>query len=98
MDKIRCTVCRGAKQMLKLGGMLGDCNLCKGKGEINECYRPKAPQVVLAPLPSADIIKQVSAVAPARAEEKSDLVAIPMDVDVKADPKKTLYKRKTIAK
>ncbi len=53
MSEVRCPSCRGAKQVPKLGGMIGDCNLCSGKGTVLEIA--KAP--VIASVSDADVIK-----------------------------------------
>jgi hypothetical protein len=95
MDKVRCTVCRGAKQVVKLGGMMGNCNLCKGEGEINRCDVPVIKPVVVEPV-SSEVIKQVANVAPVSKE--SEVLEVPKDVDVKIDGKRAIYKRKTVAK
>lgn len=35
MDElVRCNSCRGSKKVAKLGGMIGECNTCKGAGRI----------------------------------------------------------------
>lgn len=100
MDKIRCVNCRGSKQVAKLGGMIGDCNLCSGTGLIDSADRMKSPvNEVSAPI--QDIIKQVANVAPKaiRIEKNkatSDDNAIVLDEpQIKINPKKALYKKKT---
>jgi hypothetical protein len=35
LETKRCTNCYGAKKVAKLGGMMGDCNTCNGKGIID---------------------------------------------------------------
>ena len=44
---VRCPACRGAKKVMKLGGLEGDCNTCLGKGEIAE-LKPFVAQTVAA--------------------------------------------------
>ena len=95
MDKVRCTVCRGAKQVMKLGGVMGNCNLCKGVGEINACDVPVVKPVVVE-LPSDDVIKQVANAVPASKEPER--LEVPKEVDVKVDGKRAIYKRKTVAR
>ena len=86
MDKVRCSNCKGAKQVAKLGGMLGDCNLCAGSGLMEIDRSIVKPIEVVEPV--ADIIKQVSNVAAIKVDEPQ----------VKIDPKKAIYKRKVSAK
>ncbi len=43
LELIRCPSCRGRKQVEKLGGVLGDCNTCKGEGKIKGIDRPLPP-------------------------------------------------------
>lgn len=97
MDKVRCTVCKGSKLMMKLGAILGKCTLCNGKGEIDPSQIPQAVVVKLEPVVNREIIDQISNVVPVVLEE-SDLITVPKDVDIKIDGKKAIYKRKTIAK
>ena len=56
-EKMRCFSCRGAKQVAKLGGIMGDCNACSGSGLAEK-------PVKVAEVQKADdvkeIIKQVS--------------------------------------
>ena len=33
--KVTCPTCRGAREMMKLGGMMGKCNLCLGDGRVD---------------------------------------------------------------
>ena len=49
----RCPTCRGAKKMPKIGGMVGDCNTCKGTGRkpetiVEEASRHKAIRAELS--------------------------------------------------
>ena len=55
---VPCGTCRGAKFMMKLGGLYGECNECKGLGEIRklkkiepEVLKEKAQEI-------ADTIKE----------------------------------------
>jgi len=32
----KCPSCKGAKKMIKLGGMEGDCNKCSGAGYVSK--------------------------------------------------------------
>lgn len=82
-DTVRCPACRGAKKVPKLGGMIGECNTCSGKGTIFavDKVKPVAVEVVEV---NADIIKAVSDAVPVSTVEP----------DVKVDGKKALYKRK----
>lgn len=93
MDKIRCPNCRGMKQVAKLGGMKGDCNLCLGTGSINAEDKPKP--VTIEPVePAIDIIKQVASVASIKIDDKAVSEVLPEEPQIKVDPKKALYKRK----
>ena len=86
-DLIRCSACRGAKKVPKLGGMIGDCNTCKGLGQI----KASDAHVMVKPQPVpvvTEIIKAVSDCVPA-----SD--ALSVEPEIKIDPQKAIYKRKT---
>lgn len=43
LELIRCPSCRGRKQVEKLGGVIGECNTCKGDGKIKQCDKPSPP-------------------------------------------------------
>lgn len=94
MDKIRCSNCRGAKQVAKLGGMLGDCNLCLGTGSINVADKQK-PVTIEPVAPATEIIKQVASVAAIRIDDKQKVEdVLPEEPQIKVDPKKAIYRRK----
>lgn len=94
MNKIRCPNCRGAKQVAKLGGMIGDCNLCLGTGNINAADKPK-PAIVESIEPASDVIKQVAGIAAIKIEKAKPVDdVLPEEPQVKVNPKKALYKRK----
>ncbi len=81
--RVRCPACRGAKKVPKLGGIVGECNTCTGKGTILESE--KVSKVVPATItPVSDVISAVADSVPASTVE----------VDVKVDGKRALYKRK----
>jgi hypothetical protein len=86
MEMIRCSSCRGAKQVPKLGGMFGECNTCKGSGKIKGCDKPVMviPEAVE---PVGDIVKQV-----ANCVEPS--IDTPAATVTKVDPKRALYRKK----
>lgn len=87
---VRCPCCRGANVMLRLGGILGECMACKGKGDIKECDLPK-PVEVIPELPILEIVKQVAeSVAVTDAP-----LTVPDDVQTKIDGKRAIFKRKT---
>jgi hypothetical protein len=96
MDKIRCSNCRGAKKVAKLGGMLGDCNLCLGTGLMNGDERSKA--VAVEPvMPANEVIKQVASIAAVKIVKSSEpevAKVLPEEPAIKVDPKKAIYKRK----
>lgn len=105
MDKIRCPNCRGMKQVAKLGGMMGDCNLCLGTGSVTE--KPK-PVIVEAVEPVNDIVKRVADCVPTTTLELKEDEGLPTDkqlaeiqaiqegkeTQIKVDPKRAIYKRK----
>lgn len=90
-DLIRCPNCRGSKKVAKLGGMIGDCNACKGKGTIAESDRPL--KVVAESLPyTHDIIKATSEAVPV-SEDKFVVEVLEAPV-AKVDAKSAVFKRK----
>jgi RecJ-like exonuclease len=99
-DTVRCPSCRGAKKVPKLGGMIGECNTCVGKGTILACDKPIP--VIVEPVPEVKtLIESVSNCVPASntaipwQDPKAEVKLLePVVVDVKVDPKKALYKRK----
>ncbi len=81
-DTIRCPACRGSKRVAKLGGVIGECNMCKGLGTILEADKPRA--VVVEPSPViSEVVKAVADSVPATT------------IDTKVNGKKALYKRKS---
>ena len=64
MDKIRCPACRGTKKVPKLGGMIGECNTCKGEGKILAVDKPIAVKPEVIPVVS-EIVKEVADCLPA---------------------------------
>lgn len=101
-DMIRCPGCRGAKKVPKLGGMIGDCNMCLGKGEILEANRPVMIKVESSPF-VADIIAATSQALPVSENvsdndntNDTDSHSIESEIPaVKVDHKKTIFKHKT---
>jgi hypothetical protein len=99
-DSIRCPACRGAKKVPKLGGMIGECNTCSGKGTILAVDKPK-PVIVEPVETNIDIIKAVAEAVPVSTVEPDKFtvevlkpVALPEEPQIKVDGKKALYKRK----
>lgn len=95
VDMIRCPNCRGMKKVAKLGGMMGDCNLCSGKGEIAETDKPKP--VLVAPVEiDSVVIKAVSECVPAsEIEHKASIETLPVsEPQIKIDGKKAIYRKK----
>jgi hypothetical protein len=91
-DTIRCPSCRGAKKVPKLGGMIGECNTCIGKGTILLADKPAKPEpVTLVDVISKELINAVADSVPATTIE---IKQSPVEPDVKIDGKKALYKRK----
>lgn len=101
-DTVRCPACRGAKKVPKLGGVIGECNTCKGRGDILAADKPKP--VISEPVAcNQEIIAAVSHAVPTSSVTITTDVQLPdsdkVVVDsIKIDGKKALYKRKTIAK
>ena len=95
MDSIRCSNCRGAKKVAKLGGMIGDCNLCLGTGLMAGDERSKAVTVE-AVEPASDVIKAVASVAAIQINKVEPVIEAVEPV--KVDAKKAIYKRKTASK
>ncbi len=96
-DEVRCPSCRGAKKVPKLGGMIGECNTCKGGGKIKTCDKVAVVIPVAAPITDA-IVSEVARVVPI-AVEIAEQVRIDSEVKVveaikPASNKKILYKRK----
>lgn len=104
-DTVRCPSCRGAKKVAKLGGIVGECNTCKGKGTILAIDKPQPIAQVVEPVAN-NIIKAVADCVPTSLvdvykdvsnagtlEFKNDVV-LPEEPQIKIDPKKALYKRK----
>ena len=96
-DLIRCPACRGAKKVPKLGGMIGECNTCIGKGQIKAIDKPvKVEAVSNEDVLSKELINAVADCVPASSvpDKFSVEVLKPVQVDTKIDGKKALYKRK----
>lgn len=93
-DLIRCPNCRGSKKVAKLGGMIGDCNACKGKGTIAESDRPL--KVVAESLPyTHDIIKATSEAVPDTTVKDEIVIDVKhISSDAKIDAKSAVFKRK----
>lgn len=70
--------------MPKLGGMIGECNTCVGKGTILASDKPKPVVVESIPVVT-NIVNAVADSVPATTV---------VEPDIKVDPKKALYKRK----
>lgn len=68
VDKVRCPSCRGAKKVPKLGGMIGECNTCKGDGQVNPRDIPPPVKVEALPI-EHEIVKAVSECIPASTRE-----------------------------
>ena len=61
MSMIRCPGCRGSKKVAKLGGIIGDCNACSGKGEIKAVDKP-VPVVAEIPTPISEVMEATARV------------------------------------
>ena len=97
-ETIRCPACRGAKKVPKLGGMIGECNTCSGKGNILAVDKPKP--VIAESLPyTNELIKATADCVPASTVNDDIVIDVKhISPDTKIDPKKALYKRKTASK
>ena len=95
-DLIRCPACRGSKKVPKLGGMIGECNTCNGKGSILLADKPKPIEVTIEDVISKELINAVADCVPASSvpDKFSVEVLKPVEVDTKIDGKKAIYKRK----
>lgn len=62
-EMMRCPPCKGTKKVAKLGGMIGDCDMCKGEGKILLKDKPKAPAYEAAPI-HGEILRQVAECVP----------------------------------
>lgn len=89
VDSIRCPACRGSKKVPKLGGVIGECNTCNGKGQIKAIDKPKPVEVIVEDV-SKELINAVADCVPATSIEVLKTVT----PDVKIDGKKAIYKRK----
>lgn len=86
-DTVRCPACRGAKKVAKLGGVIGECNTCSGKGTILAADKPKPVIVTVEDVCAKELINAVADCVPATTIQ-------PVEQDTKIDGKKALYKRK----
>ena len=88
-DLIRCNSCRGRKKVIKLGGIEGDCDTCKGNDKIKAC--DKVLTVIQEqPIVATGIISQVADCVPVT--PKSNNVD-PIEAGI-VKSKPNLYKRK----
>lgn len=96
-NTIRCPACRGAKKVPKLGGMIGECNTCTGKGTILGCDKPpKAVPVTLEDVISQELVNAVadSVIPTDRVIQKIPAAVNAVSPNVKIDGKQAIYKRK----
>lgn len=102
--KVTCPSCRGAREVMKLGGMIGKCNLCEGVGKINYADFPVIKPIV----PVEDVsetVKRVGEAIPWTGNKDSKPVVAhevqkpqPIQDTIKVERKKAdIYKRKTTA-
>lgn len=91
-DTVRCPSCRGAKKVAKLGGIVGECNTCKGKGTILAADKPVTVVAVVAE-PVSEVIAAV-----ADCMTVSDIKPVANEPSIKVDGKRAIYKRKTASK
>jgi len=79
IDTVRCTSCRGSKQVPKLGGIIGDCNTCQGTGKVKHVP-------ICAPIVHPESVYKVDPVIAAVAQVQP-VVKVAKDG-------RTIYKRK----
>lgn len=100
---VTCPTCRGAQEMMKLGGMSGKCNLCKGKGTILHRDLPVIKPIVPAENVT-ELVQQVMEAIPwsgTNAKLVTDAPVEPVQQPqpihdtIKIERKKAIYKRKT---
>ena len=87
-ELVRCPACRGAKQVAKLGGIMGKCNTCSGKGQILESEKPKPVLVAGEDVGTSEVMKAVADCVPASSVEHNETP------QVKIDGKKAIYRKK----
>ncbi len=105
MDKVRCPACRGSKRVPKLGGMIGECDTCKGIGSINAEDKPVPVKSEPVPIVN-DIIKATAEVIPhaittdMESVDSDKIVIESVKVieskPINGDAKRALYKRKKV--
>lgn len=93
-DTVRCPACRGAKKVAKLGGVIGECNTCSGKGTILAADKPKPVIVTIEDAISKELINAVADSVPASSVPLCAPSSTVLEPDVKIDGKKAIYKRK----
>src|SRR5215204_4395219 len=75
-DTIRCPACRGCKKVPKLGGIIGECNTCSGKGTILAVDKPvKVEAVTLEDVITQEMVNAVANAAPVVSEEEGERIA-----------------------
>lgn len=103
--KVTCPTCRGAREMMKLGGMMGKCNLCEGTGKINHSDLPAIKEIIRAQHVE-EFVKRVGEAIPWTGNKMQSVKAVPaqevqkpqsIQDTIKVERKKALYKRKTTA-
>lgn len=102
---VTCPTCKGAREMMKLGGMFGKCNLCHGSGKIKHSDLPVIKPIVAAENVAA-LITKVGEAIPWSGNTGQSVKAVPVEAIQEAKPieetlkverKKAIYKRKTTA-
>lgn len=87
-DIVRCPACRGSKKVAKLGGVIGECNTCKGTGTIEATAKFVAPVLEELPLDKL-VIESVAKIVQAPVNETVERIA-----DTKSEPKRKVFQRK----
>lgn len=97
---VTCPTCRGAREMMKLGGIMGKCNLCTGTGKIKHSEVPMLKEIVPAEN-IGELIKKVGEAIPWSGKSSKPVTVEPIQEPqpiqdtIKVERNRALYKRKT---
>ena len=92
MEMIRCPSCRGSKKVAKLGGVIGDCNTCEGKGQIKAVDKP-VPVVAPIVVPVSEVMEATARVIQS-APKPGNIPVEKIQAAVESVSKPNIYKRK----
>lgn len=95
-NSVRCPACRGAQKVAKLGGMMGECNTCNGKGTILAVDKPVKVEITVEDVCAKELIDAVSDVTSVVALDIPVVKEQPKDEPkFKLEGKKAVFKHKT---